>query len=319
MKMQAVVFPILTAFLCSAVFGRLLIPVLRKIRVRQTVREDGPATHLKKSGTPTMGGVIILLSILVAVLPYVQTKPEILPVLLMTFGFGLIGFVDDFIKVILHRPMGLTSFQKFFLQLMLTVVFWFLLQKMQGTDMLMKLPFCKDAYLSLGAFTAPAFFFIVIGTVNGVNLTDGLDGLAGSVTLMIAVLFMILSVFEHSGLFPVTGAVAGALLGFLLFNVHPASVFMGDTGSLALGGFVVSCAYLMKLPLFLPIIGAVYVAEVLSVIAQVVFFKLTGGRRLLRMAPLHHHFELCGLEETRIVAFFTIITAVLCLLALLGL
>ncbi len=201
---------------------------------------------------------------------------------------------------------------------MMTVGFWFLLQKQQGAELLMKLPFCEDAYLSLGIFTVPAFFFIVIGTVNGVNLTDGLDGLAGSVTLMIAVLFMIVSVFTHSGLFPVTGAVAGALLGFLLFNVHPASVFMGDTGSLALGGFVVSCACLMELPLFLPIVGIIYVAEVLSVIAQVVFFKLTGGKRLLRMAPLHHHFELCGWEETRIVSVFTIITAVMCLLSLLG-
>lgn len=319
MKLQTVVFPILTAFLLSAVLGRLFIPLLRRVKVRQTVRDDGPVTHLKKSGTPTMGGVIILLSVLAAVVPYVRTYPEILPVLLVTFGFGLIGFLDDFIKVILHRSMGLTSFQKFFLQFMMTVGFWFLLQKQQGAELLMKLPFCEDVYLSLGIFTVPAFFFIVIGTVNGVNLTDGLDGLAGSVTLMIAVLFMIVSVFTHSGLFLVTGAVAGALLGFLLFNVHPASVFMGDTGSLALGGFVVSCACLMELPLFLPIVGIIYVAEVLSVIAQVAFFKLTGGKRLFRMAPLHHHFELCGWEETRIVSVFTIITAVMCLLSLLGL
>lgn len=318
MRIQDVVFPILTSFILSAVLGRLLIPLLRKVKAGQTVREDGPATHLKKSGTPTMGGIIILLSILIASIPYLRTEPEIFPVLMMTFGFGLIGFLDDFIKVVLHRSMGLSSFQKFFLQFLMTAVFWCYLQQTENVDLMMKIPFCTNRYLSFGILTVPVFFFIVIGTVNGVNLTDGLDGLAGSVTLLIAVLLMMVSIFEHSGLYPVTGAAAGALLGFLLFNVYPASVFMGDTGSLALGGFVVSSAYLMKLPLFLPMIGAIYVLEVLSVILQVAFYKLTGGRRLFHMAPLHHHLELSGWEETRIVAVFTIVTTVMCLLALLG-
>lgn len=319
MNMQDVVLPILTAFVLSALLGRLLIPLLKKIKVRQTVREDGPSTHLCKSGTPTMGGIIILFSILLATLPFVRSYPKVLPVLFVTFAFGLIGFLDDFIKVVLRRSKGLSAFQKFLLQFLVTAGFWYYLYEVREMDFLMRIPFLEGKSLSLGILTIPVFFFVVIGTVNGVNLTDGLDGLAGSVTLMIAMLWLIVSIFFHEGLFPVTGAAAGALLGFLLFNVHPASVFMGDTGSLALGGFVAACAYLMELPLLLPFIGVVYVVEVLSVIGQVLYFKLSGGKRLLRMAPLHHHFELCGFEETRIVAVFTIITAVMCILALMGL
>ena len=318
MKMQDVVLPILSAFLLSALLGKLLIPLLKKVKVRQTVREDGPSTHLCKSGTPTMGGIIILLSILLSTLPFLHRFPEGIPVLCVTFGFGLIGFLDDFIKVVLRRSKGLSAFQKFLLQFLLTAGFWYYLYEVRGMDFLMRIPFSNGKSLSLGAFTIPVFFFIVIGTVNGVNLTDGLDGLAASVTMMVAMLWLIVSVFWHEGLFLVTGAVAGALLGFLLFNVHPASVFMGDTGSLALGGFVAACAYLMDLPLLLPLIGIVYVIEVLSVIVQVVYFKVSGGKRLLKMAPLHHHFELCGWEETRIVALFTIMTAVMCIVALLG-
>lgn len=265
-----------------------------------------------------MGGIIILLSILLSTLPFLHRFPEGIPVLCVTFGFGWIGFLDDFIKVVLRRSKGLSAFQKFLLQFLLTAGFWYYLYEVCGMDFLMRIPFSNGKSLSLGALSIPVFFFIVIGTVNGVNLTDGLDGLAASVTLMVAMLWLIISVFWHEGLFPVTGAAAGALLGFLLFNVHPASVFMGDTGSLALGGFVAACAYLMDLPLLLPMIGIVYVIEVLSVIAQVVYFKVSGGKRLLKMAPLHHHFELCGWEETRIVALFTIITAVMCIVALLG-
>ena len=318
MKMQDVVLPILSAFLLSAMLGKLLIPLLKKVKVRQTVREDGPSTHLCKAGTPTMGGIIILLSILLSTLPFLHRFPEGIPVLCVTFGFGLIGFLDDFIKVVLRRSKGLSAFQKFLLQFLLTAGFWYYLYEVRGMDFLMQIPFSNGKILSLGTLSIPVFFFVVIGTVNGVNLTDGLDGLAASVTLMVAMLWLIISVFWHEGLFPVTGAAAGALLGFLLFNVHPASVFMGDTGSLALGGFVAACAYLMDLPLLLPLIGIVYVIEVLSVIAQVVYFKVSGGKRLLKMAPLHHHFELCGWEETRIVSLFTIITAVMCIAALLG-
>ena len=313
MKMQDVVLPILSAFLLSALLGKLLIPLLKKVKVRQTVREDGPSTHLCKAGTPTMGGNIILLS----TLPFLHRFPEGIPVLCVTFGFGWIGFLDDFIKVVLRRSKGLSAFQKFLLQFLLTAGFWYYLYEVCGMDFLMRIPFSNGKSLSLGALSIPVFFFIVIGTVNGVNLTDGLDGLAASVTLMVAMLWLIISVFWHEGLFPVTGAAAGALLGFLLFNVHPASVFMGDTGSLALGGFVAACAYLMDLPLLLPLIGIVYVIEVLSVIAQVVYFKVSGGKRLLKMAPLHHHFELCGVPEPKITAMYLIFTAAACLFGLL--
>ena len=319
MKMQDVVLPILSAFLLSALLGKLLIPLLKKVKVRQTVREDGPSTHLCKTGTPTMGGIIILLSILLSTLPFLHRFPEGIPVLCVTFGFGLIGFLDDFIKVVLRRSKGLSAFQKFLLQFLLTAGFWYYLYEVRGMDFLMQIPFSNGKILSLGTLSIPVFFFVVIGTVNGVNLTDGLDGLAASVTLMVAMLWLIISVFWHDGLFPVTGAAAGALLGFLLFNVHPASVFMGDTGSLALGGFVVSAAYMMQMPLFIVIVGLIYLVEVLSVIIQVTYFKKTGGKRIFRMAPIHHHFELGGWSETRVVAVFSITTAILCMIALLGL
>lgn len=319
MAVQSVVFPILVAFILSAVLGKLLIPFLKKIKVGQMVREDGPATHLKKSGTPTMGGILILVSIVLTSCLYIHPFPQILPVLFMTVGFGAIGFIDDFIKVILHRSLGLTPMQKLLLQIGVATGFLFYLQSLGAEQMWMKVPGTGNMYLSIGGFTVPFYYFIVLGTVNGVNLTDGLDGLAGSVTVMVSTFLMMVSAFFYPQLLPVCGAVTGALLGFLLFNVHPASVFMGDTGSLALGGFVAACVYFMQLPLFLPVIGVLYVIESLSVIAQVLYFKLSGGKRLLRMAPLHHHFELCGWEETKIVAVFTIVTAVMCLLALLGL
>ncbi len=180
----------------------------------------------------------------------------------------------------------------------------------------MKVPWFPGKYVDFGIWNIPVLFFIVLGTANGTNFTDGLDGLAGSVTLMVAVFFSVAAIGTHAGIEPITCAVAGALMGFLLFNVHPAAVFMGDTGSLALGGFVAGCAYMMQMPLYIVIIGLVYLMEVLSVILQVGCYKISGGKRIFKMAPLHHHFELCGWSETRITALFTIITALMCLLAL---
>ena len=182
----------------------------------------------------------------------------------------------------------------------------------------MKIPFLRGVTLDLGIFNIPFLFFIVIGTVNGANFTDGLDGLASSVTVLIATFFTEVAIGLQSGIEPITCAVVGALLGFLLFNVHPASVFMGDTGSLALGGFVAATAIMMQMPLFIVIVGFIYMIEVLSVIIQVTYFKMTGGRRIFKMAPIHHHFELCGWSETRVVAVFSIVTALLCLVALMG-
>lgn len=237
--------------------------------------------------------------------------------MLLTLGFGMIGFLDDYIKVVLRRSMGLRAWQKMLLQIIVTGLFaWYL--SGSGISLLMRIPFVKGVYVDFGWLALPLLFLAVIGTVNGVNFTDGLDGLAGSVTVMVATFFTVAAVGLEAEITPVTCAVTGALLGFLLFNVHPASIFMGDTGSLALGGFVAACAYLLQMPLFLPVVGFIYLAEVLSVMIQVVYFKLSGGRRIFRMAPIHHHFELCGWKETKIVAVFSIVTAMLCLLALMG-
>ncbi|MDE5820204.1 MAG: phospho-N-acetylmuramoyl-pentapeptide-transferase [Lachnospiraceae bacterium] len=314
----SILLPILISFAVSAVFAPILIPFLRKLKVGQTERGEGPQSHLKKSGTPTMGGIVILLGVTLTSLIYVKDYPKIVPVLFLTLGFGLVGFIDDYIKVVLKRSLGLKAWQKMLGQIIVTSVFVFYI--MRYTDVLldMKIPFWAGHYLQLGVFTIPAMFFIVIATVNGTNLTDGLDGLASSVTVMVATFFTVVSIGTANGLSPISCAVAGALLGFLLFNVYPAKVFMGDTGSLALGGFVAGMAYMTQMPLFIPIIGFIYMIETLSDILQVTYFKATHGKRIFKMAPIHHHFELCGWSETRVVAVFSIVTALLCLLALQG-
>ena len=305
--------PVLVSFALSAIMGPVIIPVLRNLKMGQTEREEGVKEHLKKAGTPTMGGVIILLSILITSLLYIRSNPQIIPVLFVTIGFGLIGFLDDYLKVVMKRSDGLFPKQKMALQIVVTAIFAYYLVKVAGISLKMLVPFSGGRYLDLGWLAIPVLFFAVIGTVNGVNFTDGLDGLASSVTVLVATFFTVVAIGTKSGIEPVTGAVVGALLGFLLFNVYPASVFMGDTGSLALGGFVASAAYMLQMPLFIIIVGLIYLVEVLSVIIQVTYFKKTGGKRIFKMAPIHHHFELCGWSETRVVAVFSIITALLCL------
>ena len=310
------VVAVMLSFFISALLGPLVIPFLRWLKCGQTVRDDGPQTHLKKSGTPTMGGLLILSSVVVTTLIFVEDYPKAAPVLFLTVGFGMIGLLDDYIKVVCRRSMGLSPWQKLFGQLAVTGIFAWFLTQYTDVGLAMKLPFVAGRYLDFGVWNVPILFFIVLGTANGTNFTDGLDGLAGSVTLMIAVFFSVVAIGTSAGIEPVTCAAAGALAGFLLFNVYPAEVFMGDTGSLALGGFVAGCSYMLQMPLFIAIIGVIYFAEVISVILQVAYFKITGGKRLVKMAPLHHHFELCGFSETRITALFTIITALMCLLAL---
>lgn len=314
----SVCLPVLISFLVSVLLGPVIIPFLKRLKAGQTVRDEGPKSHLKKNGTPTMGGILILSAMVVTSYFYMKDYPEIKPILLMTLGFGLIGFLDDYIKVILKRSMGLTPIQKMAGQLVVTGLFAAYLVECTDISLAAKIPFMPGKELDLGWMNLPLLFFIVIGTVNGANFTDGLDGLAASVTVLAASFLSAAAIGTGTRIEPVTCAAAGALLGFLLFNVYPASVFMGDTGSLALGGFVAASAYMMQLQLFIPIIGFIYLIEVISVILQVIFFKLTGGRRLFRMAPLHHHFELGGWSETRIVAVFSIVTAILCLVALLA-
>jgi phospho-N-acetylmuramoyl-pentapeptide-transferase len=294
----------------------VIIPILRKLKVGQTVRDDGPQTHLKKNGTPTMGGLIFLLGVVLTSLFYVKDYPKIIPILFVTVGFGIVGFLDDYIKVVLKRSEGLTPGQKMAGQLVITGIFAYYMAEVSDVGLELLIPFGNGRTLDIGWLAIPLLFFVVIGTVNGANFTDGLDGLASSVTIMIAVFFTVVAIGTEAGIAPVTCAVTGGLLGFLLFNVYPASVFMGDTGSLALGGFVASTAYMMRLPLFLLLVGLIYMVEVLSVIIQVTYFKATHGKRFFKMAPIHHHFEKCGWSETRVVAVFSIVEALCCLVAL---
>ena len=307
-----IVIPVIVSFAISALLGPIVIPFLRRLKVGQTERKE-LESHLKKNGTPTMGGLMILASIIITSVFYVKDYPKIVPILFMTVGFGVIGFLDDYLKVVLRRSDGLLAWQKMLCQIVVTTVFAVYMGCYSDVPLTMLIPFSGGKYLDLGWGAFPVLYLAVIGTVNGTNFTDGLDGLASSVTIMVATFFSV------AGIAPITCAVVGALLGFLLFNVYPASVFMGDTGSLALGGFVVSAAYMMQMPLFIVIVGLIYLVEVLSVIIQVTYFKKTGGKRIFRMAPIHHHFELGGWSETRVVAVFSITTAILCMIALLGL
>ena len=311
-----IILPVLLSFILSVIMGPVVIPILRKLKMKQTEREDGVKSHLKKAGTPTMGGVIILASIVVTSLFFIKDYPKIIPIMFVTVGFGLIGFLDDYLKVVMKRSDGLFPKQKMGLQILVTAVFAFYIVKVAQVPLTMLIPFTNGKYLDLGFLAIPMLFIVIIGTVNGVNFTDGLDGLASSVTVLVATFFTVVAIGTKSGIEPITCAVVGALLGFLLFNVYPASVFMGDTGSLALGGFVASTAYVLQMPLFIVLVGMIYLVEVLSVIIQVTYFKKTGGKRIFKMAPIHHHFELCGWSETRVVAVFSIVTAILCLVAL---
>ena len=313
-----ILMSVIISFAVSVVLGPVVIPFLKRLKVGQTVRDEGPKEHLKKNGTPTMGGILILISIVVTSILYVREYPKIIPILFVTMGFGLIGFLDDYIKVVLKRSMGLRAWQKMALQILVTGVFAYYITHYTDVSLAMKIPFLRGVTLDLGIFNIPFLFFIVIGTVNGANFTDGLDGLASSVTVLIATFFTVVAIGLQSGIEPITCAVVGALLGFLLFNVYPASVFMGETGSLALGGFVAATAYMLQMPVFLALVAFVYVIEVLSVVIQVSYFKMSGGKRIFKMAPIHHHFELCGWSETRVVAVFSIITALLCMVALMG-
>ena len=313
------------ALVLALIFGKLLIPVLRRLKFGQEIREEGPKWHAKKSGTPTMGGLIfIIASVVMCAICYtigvlsgidVPAGSEILMLLAVSVAFGVIGFVDDYIKVILKRNLGLTAKQKFLLQLVVAIAFMFWAVYGEDISTVVKVPF-TNLEADFGMFFIPFAVIVILGTVNSVNLTDGLDGLATSITIIVALFFM---AFASFGTFPndavalFAAILAGGLVGFLFYNKYPAKVFMGDTGSLFLGGAVCSMAILMEQPLALLIVGLVYVIETLSVILQVISFKTTG-KRLFKMSPIHHHFEMCGWSERKIVAVFTSVTAVLCAL-----
>ena len=307
------------SFAIGTLLAPVVIPFLRRLKVGQTERKEGVQSHLKKAGTPTMGGIMILAAFIVSSVIFMGSYRRIIPVIILSVGFGIIGFIDDYLKVVLKRSDGLMPKQKMAGQIVVTLIFLVYAWLRDPECLDWRIPFTGGYTLTgfgFRVFASIVSFVIIIGTVNGVNFTDGLDGLAASVTSVVAVFFCYASMVSHGGIEPVCAAAAGALLGFLLFNVHPAKVFMGDTGSLALGGFVAGAAYALRMPVFIAIVGLIYLVEVLSVIIQVTYFKKTGGKRIFRMAPIHHHFELGGWSETRIVAVFTIITILLCLAAL---
>jgi phospho-N-acetylmuramoyl-pentapeptide-transferase len=317
-SINAAVYAVLIAFVANIALCAVMIPSLIKLKFGQYIRGDGPSGHMKKSGTPTMGGIMIIISFLLAALIFMRENAEAMAIVGVTLAFGLIGFLDDFIKIVKKRNLGLRAWQKFAAQIAVSIVFVVFWQTLDGYSTEILIPFFPEMSFDVG-FLFPAFACLVfLSATNGANLTDGLDGLAAGVTAVIAVFFMFAAWILDSPVLPVTGAAVGSLLGFLLFNSHPARIFMGDTGSLALGGFVAAVALMLNMPLFLLIVAIVYVAESASVIIQVAYFKATK-KRFFKMAPIHHAFELSGWPETKVVAFFYVVTAMACLLGYLAL
>ena len=317
MKYISIGIMMLISFIISVIITKVEIPVLKR-KAGQNIREDGPQSHLSKAGTPSMGGIaIIIAASLTTIGAAVMGKIDGLGcaiILLVFVGFGLIGFFDDYLKVIKKNNLGLRAYQKFGLQTILSVILAVYLANYTEGSTTVYIPFA-DIYVNFGIWYIPFVVFVVLAMTNAVNLTDGLDGLASGVTAFISLFFAVAG-FTYG---IVTGAyfcsaMCGACLGFLMFNRNPAKVFMGDTGSLALGGGLAAAAILMKLELLLPIVGLLYVIEALSVVLQVGYFKISGGKRIFKMAPIHHHFEKCGFSEVQVVAGFWIF-AVLCCVA----
>ncbi len=311
------------AFLVSAIAGRFIVPALRALKVGQSIREIGPTWHNSKQGTPTMGGLIFMLGIAVCIVTGWRTMLGGDVTHLMVFGLalvcGVIGFLDDFVKVKNKRNLGLTEIQKLVLQLAAAALFLILLRRTGHLTGDLYIPFANVSVTIPWILYLILSVFIIVGTVNAVNITDGIDGLNTSVTIPVMAFYAIAAWKWHlTGASLFAAAVAGALLGFLIYNWHPAKVFMGDTGSLFLGGAVCGLAYALDMPLILILVGIIYIAETMSDIIQVAYFKITHGKRIFRMAPLHHHFEKGGWSEVKIVVVFTSITVVFCVLAYLG-
>ncbi|SFI18504.1 Phospho-N-acetylmuramoyl-pentapeptide-transferase [Pseudobutyrivibrio sp. OR37] len=311
--MFEVFLPMLVSFIIVLILGPICIPLLRRLKMGNTEREY-IKEHKLKNGTPSMGGIMILIAFSIVGFYYARFSPHIYPILYLTLGFGIIGFVDDFLKAIKHSSDGLKAWQKMLGQLLVTTGFAVYMVKFSDVNLEIRIPY-TGAFIDIGWLAVVVLYLAVLGTVNGANFTDGLDGLATSVTLVIAAFFGIVSITLYSDITPAAAAMVGALLGFLMFNVHPAKIFMGDTGSLALGGFVAASAYMLKMPVFIILVALIYLVEVLSVILQVGYFKLTHGKRIFRMAPIHHHYELGGWSEVKVVAVFTTVTIFLCVFA----
>jgi len=305
---------LLLSFTLTVILGFIIIPILKKLKIGQVVRDDGPQSHLKKSGTPTMGGIIMLIASTVVALVISVKYPNILPVVLVTLGYGLIGFIDDFIKLVLKNPKGLKPSLKMLGLIIVSVIFVVYLTNINfGTDTY--IPIWKN-YITLPTFIyIPFMVFIMLACTNSLNLTDGLDGLAAGVNSIIMIFFTFIAMaWGDKEMSTFSAIMTGASIGFVLFNLYPAKVFMGDTGSLALGGAFCSVAIMLKMPLILIVVAGICVIEAISVILQVGYFKATKGKRLFKMAPFHHHLELSGIKETVIVPVFWLITVGLCIL-----
>jgi phospho-N-acetylmuramoyl-pentapeptide-transferase len=317
--MERIIYSVLVAFLISLLLGPILIPLLHKMKFGQSIRQDGPQSHLKKAGTPTMGGFIFIFSAIIT-LSLVIRKPtdEAMIALYAFISFGAIGLIDDFLKIARKKNLGLRAYQKMLLIILVGGLFGYYGAHTQSIGTSIIVPFAHISW-DLGNWYIPFIIFFFAATTTGVNLTDGLDGLATSITILVMTFFGIVSFgLGHYTLAIFCGVIVGAMLGFFKYNAYPAKVFMGDTGSLALGGAVAATAMILKFPLLVIIVGGIYVLEVLSDIIQVGYYKLTH-KRFFKMAPIHHHFELCGWNETKIVASFAFITVILCFIAFLSL
>lgn len=311
--------PVCASCLIAVLAGPKIISILKKLKAGQTEREEGLESHQKKTGTPTMGGIIFLLPFFIIGVIYAAFHKEVIPVLILTFGFGVIGFIDDYIKVVKKHNLGLRAWQKFLGQLIVAIAFSLYVENCTDMTLAMKIPFLGNT-IDFGIFNIPVLCFISLGTANGTNFTDGVDGLCASVTAVVAGFFVLAAMrYGSTGAEVMAAAMMGGLLGYLVYNVYPGKVMMGDTGSLAIGGFVAGISYVMNMPLFIVIVGFIYLIEVISVIMQVTYFKLTNGKRIFRMAPIHHHFEKGGWSETKVVNVFTTVTVIMCLIAYAGL
>lgn len=314
----------LVAFAASALIGRFLIPWLRALKAGQSIKEIGPVWHMAKQGTPTMGGIMFIAGIFIAILvtswkDFSQGRFGALFVFLFALVFGVIGFLDDFMKVKYHKNEGLTAPQKFLLQLAAAIVFTVLLRYTGYLTPDLYIPFFNVSFQLPWAVYMVFAAFVIVATVNAVNLTDGVDGLATGVTLPVALFFLAVSLmWKITDLSIFAAALVGGLCAFLIYNFHPAKVFMGDTGSLFLGGTVCGLAFALDIPLIIVLVGIIYLLETLSDIIQVTYFKLTHGKRIFRMAPLHHHFEMGGWSEEKLFTVFTLVTVVCCVLAYFG-
>lgn len=307
---------LLVAFAATVLLGMIVVPQLKKLKVGQVVRDDGPKSHLKKSGTPTMGGIVIVIVLVVILGIHTIKNPVLILPIVAILGFGIIGFIDDYKKLVLKSPKGLSPKLKMLGLFIVTAIFIILYINVfdMGTDIIIPLV-NQPVTLSTGVFIVFTAF-ILLATSNAINLTDGLDGLASGVVAIIMTFFTIVAVKQQNTEMIILGAASvGTCIGFLLFNFHPARVFMGDIGSLALGGAVASIAIILKMPLYLAIVALVSIIDTLSVILQVTYFKITKGKRIFKMAPFHHHMELSGMKETKVVLIFWIVTAICCVIA----